>query len=239
MSRILRVCQFGAELQSYTAAFDLQKALAAWRKTDDGVDTLLQLQHPPLYTVGKRGKDDHFKVPAEEIERRGFSIHKIDRGGEVTYHGPGQIVMYPIVHLRQLKLGARAYVEGLEDVMVRMSGIYGISARGQVPGRTGVWIGDKKIGAVGVRISQAVSTHGICFNVSTSLSHYDAIVPCGQKDKEVTSLERELDQTVDFKKAENQLVEVFAERFKYDSVEAVSASGLRTSVPGCQAGNST
>lgn len=92
----------------------------------------------------------------QELQLQGFEIHEIDRGGEVTYHGPGQIILYPIVNLRLLKLGARAYVESLEDVMVRTLGAYGLSSRGQIPGRTGVWIGDAKIGAVGVRISNGV-----------------------------------------------------------------------------------
>ena len=116
----------------------------------------------------------------------------IPRGGETTFHGPGQLVAYPILALRPLGIGARAYVEALEDSMVAVAGAYGVAAHGRVPGRTGVWVGERKLGAVGVRISGGVTTHGLALNVDTDLSAFDAIVPCGAPDKSVTSLAAEV-----------------------------------------------
>jgi lipoate-protein ligase B len=129
---------------------------------------------------------------AQAVAARGVEVATIPRGGETTYHGPGQLVAYPIVALRGLGLGARAYVEGLEDAMVAAAGAYGVSARGRVPGRTGVWVGERKLGAVGVRISHGVTSHGLALNVDTDLAAFDTIVPCGAPDKAATSLAAEV-----------------------------------------------
>ncbi|PRW44247.1 Octanoyltransferase [Chlorella sorokiniana] len=162
------------------------------RRRDEIPDTLLQLEHSPVYTIGKRGSAADFRTAADALAAHGAEIVTIPRGGETTYHGPGQLVVYPIVSLRLLGVGARAYVEGLEDVLVRTLGRYGIAARGRVPGKTGVWVGERKIGAIGVRISQGVTSHGVALNVSTDLSAFQHIVPCGTPDKEVTSIHRQL-----------------------------------------------
>lgn len=132
------------------------------------------LELPPLHPQAVR---DH-----------GIPVVTIPRGGETTYHGPGQLVAYPILSLRGLSLGARAYVETLEDTIIAVAGAYGVAARGRVPGRTGVWVGERKLGAVGVRISYGTTSHGLALNVDTDLSAFDAIVPCGAPDKTVTSL---------------------------------------------------
>lgn len=125
--------------------------------------------------------------------RRHIDIETIPRGGETTYHGPGQLVAYPIVDLRNRSLGARAYVEGLEDALVATVGAFGVQARGRVPGRTGVWVGSRKVAAIGVKISQGVTSHGIALNVDLDLEPFKWIVPCGVPDDDVvTSLAREL-----------------------------------------------
>lgn len=126
------------------------------------------------------------------MRARGVHVEAIPRGGETTYHGPGQLVAYPILALRGLGLGARAYVEALEDAMVAAAGAYGVAARGRVPGRTGVWVGDRKLGAVGVRISRGATSHGLALNVDTDLAAFDAIVPCGAPDRAATSLAAEV-----------------------------------------------
>lgn len=118
----------------------------------------------------------------------GAEVAHIPRGGETTYHGPGQLVAYPILDLRRYGLGARAYVESLEDSMIAVAGAFGVAARGRIPGRTGVWVGERKLGAVGVRISRGVSSHGLALNVDTDLSAFAHIVPCGAPDKVATSL---------------------------------------------------
>ena len=178
-------------------------ALNGGSPTDDArpvPDYVLTLQHAHTYTVGKRGRDEDFKHTVEELGAllRGTpDIVRVPRGGETTYHGPGQLVVYPIVNLRRLRLGARAFVESLEDAMIATAAEYGVTARGRVPGKTGVWVGDRKIGAIGVAISGGVSWHGLAFNVSPDLTAFDHIVACGDEVASVTSLERECRREVD------------------------------------------
>lgn len=194
MGRGLRVFDFGPNLVPYAAALRLQETLHALRKDDVIQDTLLLLQHHPVYTIGKRGKESDFKLPLDEIamQRGGAAIHTAPRGGQVTFHGPGQLVAYPIMSLREVGRGARTFVEGLEDVVIRTNASFGVESRGRVPHATGVWVGERKIAALGIKISQGCSSHGLALNVSTNLSYFDAIVPCGIADKQVTSLELEL-----------------------------------------------
>lgn len=167
-------------------------------------DYVLTLQHDHTYTVGKRGRDDDFKHTVEGLETllgARPEIARVPRGGETTYHGPGQLVVYPIVNLRRLRMGARVFVESLEDAMIDTAAEYGVSARGRVPGKTGVWVGDRKIGAIGVAISGGVSRHGLAFNVAPDLSAFDHIVACGDETARVTSLERECGRDVDLVEA--------------------------------------
>lgn len=192
MSRI-RVTSLNRVPALYSRVLELQKLLFAKRKAGDVDDTLLVLQHSPVYTMGKRGSMDDLKSSMEEIQSKGIEIVSgISRGGETTYHGPGQIVVYPIINLRTLGLGARKYVEALEDAMIDSAAIYGLSCQGRVPGKTGVWLHGNKIGAVGVAISGGVSYHGISFNASPDLSAFRDIVACGDTMSKTTSLEQEL-----------------------------------------------
>ena len=171
-------------------------------------DYVLTLQHDHTYTVGKRGRDEDFKYTVEGLETllgTRPEIVRVPRGGETTYHGPGQLVVYPIVNLRRLRMGARAFVESLEDAMIDTAAEYGVSTRGRVPGKTGVWVGDRKIGAIGVAISGGVSRHGLAFNVAPDLSAFDHIVACGDEAASVTSLERECGRDVDLVEAGSRL----------------------------------
>eukprot|EP00897_Mesotaenium_endlicherianum_P009808 jgi/Mesen1/8856/ME000053S08262 len=155
-------------------------------------DVLLALQHFPVYTVGKRRTVHNLLKSEAALAHLGADICHVERGGDVTFHGPGQVVLYPILNLHLAQLGARRYVEGLEDVMIATAGEYGVRAVGRLPEQTGVWVGDRKLGAVGVRIAGGgVTTHGLAFNADVALSWFDHIVPCGIADKEVTSLCRE------------------------------------------------
>lgn len=176
----------------YARGLKLQEALVKQRHAGEISDTLLVLQHAPVITVGKRSTTHNILAVPEELNRRGVEVHHTERGGDVTWHGPGQIVLYPIVDVRGLGIGARRYVEGLEDVMISAAAKYGIRAQGRMEGETGVWVGKRKIGAVGVRISKGISSHGLAFNVNPDLSYFDLIVPCGIGDKDVTSMEKEL-----------------------------------------------
>mmetsp|Transcript_7358 Transcript_7358/g.9949 ORF Transcript_7358/g.9949 Transcript_7358/m.9949 type:complete len:158 (+) Transcript_7358:436-909(+) len=156
MSRAI-VIKFLRGLVPYSQALKMQETLAAQRLEGSIPDTLLVLQHSPVYTIGKRATVHNILIGHEELARMGAEVHQTKRGGDVTWHGPGQAVLYPILNLRELQLGARAYVEGLEDVMIQAALELGIHAHGRALGETGVWVGERKLGAVGVRISQGIT----------------------------------------------------------------------------------
>ncbi|KAG2425750.1 hypothetical protein HYH02_014966 [Chlamydomonas schloesseri] len=190
--RPLRVLNLAQSLTRYSDGLKLQDSIAVDRKQGLIGDTLVLFQHFPVYTLGKRGRPEDFKKPQKELEAAGVEVCVVPRGGEVTYHGPGQLVAYPIIGVREAGLGARAYVESLEDSVIDCLARYGVTARGRVPGATGVWVEERKVAAIGVRITYGISSHGLALNVCPDLTAFDAIVPCGIPDKEVTSLELEL-----------------------------------------------
>mmetsp|Transcript_31401 Transcript_31401/g.80470 ORF Transcript_31401/g.80470 Transcript_31401/m.80470 type:complete len:227 (-) Transcript_31401:42-722(-) len=222
--RTLTVHHLAAKLLRYREGLALQETLAAARRAGELGDQLLLLQHHPVYTLGKRGSAADFIESIEALKAAGVDVETAPRGGEVTFHGPGQLVAYPIVNIRQLGVGARAWVEGLERSVVSTAALHGVRARGQVPGRTGVWVGERKLAALGVKISHGISTHGLALNVSTDLSFFKNIVPCGLPDKEVTSLERETGRPLQLEGlVAEQLAQSFAREFGYSEV-TVAAS---------------
>lgn len=200
----------------------IQESLAASRKTGEVGDQLLLLQHYPVYTLGKRGSEADFIESIERLKAAGIEVERVPRGGEVTFHGPGQLVAYPVVNIRELGVGARAWVEGLERTVVATAGVYGVQARGQVPGRTGVWVEERKVAALGVKISHGISTHGMALNISTDLSYYSSIVPCGLPDKEVTSLERETGGEVPLDEVAAHYTRAFLREFGYSDVTVLT-----------------
>lgn len=177
-----------AGLVPYGEAWDRQRELVAQRAEAAIGDVLLTLEHPAVYTLGKRADEAHVLWDGRERARRGIELHRVDRGGDVTYHGPGQLVAYPILQLDGLR-NVVDYVRVLETVCVRVAAHFGVGAR-PVPGYTGVWVGDAKLVAIGVRVSShGVTSHGLAFNVTTDLRHFEGIVPCGISDRSVCSLD--------------------------------------------------
>ena len=170
----------------------MQKALVEERRAGRIADLLLLLQHPPVITLGVRGSSrSHITASDAQLASLGIEVHETGRGGDVTFHGPGQIVGYPIIDLRPDRCDVHRYVRDLEEVMIRVCADYGVTA-GRIEGLSGAWVGPGKIGAVGVRISRWITSHGFAFNVSTSLRDFQLIVPCGIADRGVTSLEKEM-----------------------------------------------
>jgi lipoyl(octanoyl) transferase len=194
----------------YAEGLELQQALVEDRRTGRIPDTLLLLEHPPVITLGVKlaAARSHVLASADDLTARGVAVVETGRGGDVTYHGPGQLVAYPILDLRPDRCDVHRYVRDLEEVMIRVCAAFGVNA-GRIPGLSGAWVGDGKIGAVGVRISRWITSHGVAFNVATDLSHFDLIVPCGIIDKRVTSLAREIGRDV----AVGDLVAPFTEAF--------------------------
>ena len=183
---------------AYGTALQLQRTLLEMRKAGRIENTLLLLEHPPVITLGRNARLANVLAPPEFLAQQGVELFDIDRGGDVTFHGPGQLIAYPIFDLRSFdpKVGAVEYVRRLEEVLIRTCGDFGIATQ-RIKGLTGVWtyaLPDKpeaKIAAIGVHISRSVTTHGFALNVSTDLDSFSLIVPCGISDKSVTSLERE------------------------------------------------
>jgi lipoate-protein ligase B len=185
----------------YLEALKLQRFLFDRRKSGDAPDTLLMLEHEPVYTLGRRAVQDHLLAEPPTLAEIGAEVIETDRGGEVTYHGPGQLVMYPIISLREAQLGPITYVRILEQVVIDTLRQYGIRGH-RVVGKTGVWVGGepgskpgpgenptgRKIAAIGVRVSAGVAMHGMALNVSTDLSYFNHIVPCGMPSLPVTSI---------------------------------------------------
>jgi len=171
---------------AYGPALELQQELIAARKAGTAPDHLLLLEHPHVITLGRNGRQENLLASDEIMERAGISFFPTDRGGDVTYHGPGQLVAYPIIDLREWKRDVGAFVRAIEQTIIDTLADYGIEA-GRIPKLTGVWVGDRKIAAIGVHISRWVTSHGLALNVSTDMSYFQYIVPCGLT-KPVTSM---------------------------------------------------
>lgn len=173
----------------YQRAWELQKALAQARCEGRVGDLLLLLEHPHVYTLGRRGQASDVLLSAEELRALGVAVHQIDRGGETTYHGPGQLVGYGILDVKAVG-GPVAYVRGLEQVILATLADYDIAGENGGQGTAGVWVQGAKIAAIGVKVTRGVTTHGFALNVAPDLSYFSHIVACGVRDAEVTSLER-------------------------------------------------
>ena len=203
---------YRAGIIPYAAAHDLQRELVEARKVGLIRDTLLLLEHPPVLTLGRAANSDHILFSREVLAAQGVSVEEVGRGGDVTYHGPGQLVGYPIIDLHPDRMDVRKYVASLEETMIRTAADYGIQAR-RIEGLNGAWVGERKLGAVGVRISRWVTMHGFALNNTTELSHFQLIVPCGISDKGVTSIERETGNGVPMRALHEQVVQHFAELY--------------------------
>ena len=210
-SRTLDVRRLG--LVPYGEALDLQKELVEERRAGRVPDLLMLLQHPPVITLGvRRDSRSHITASEEQLAMHGVEVHEAGRGGDVTYHGPGQIVGYPILDLRPDRCDVHRYVRDLEQVMIRVCADYGIAAH-RVDGLSGAWVGTEKIGAVGVRISRWITSHGFAFNVNTRLEDFQLIVPCGIADRGVTSLGKLLGEELSIEEVEDRFIRRFAEVF--------------------------
>jgi lipoyl(octanoyl) transferase len=195
----------------YRAAWDVQLATHAAVAEGRLAPTLLLVEHPPVITFGKKGGREHLLADPAVLAAQGFSLYDVERGGDVTYHGPGQLVGYPILPVGR---AVRTYLRNLEAVMIAVLAEYGVQGVGS-PGYAGVWVGDEKVVAIGVAIKRNVSFHGFAMNVATDLSHFAYIVPCGIRDKGVTSLSALLGRPVALDEVKPKLVRAFGETFGY------------------------
>jgi lipoyl(octanoyl) transferase len=224
--RELEVRRLG--LVPYDEALAMQRQLVEERRAGRVPDLLLLLQHPAVITLGVKGDGGRANIVAtdERLAELGIAVQETGRGGDVTYHGPGQIVGYPILDLKPDRCDVHRYVRDLEEVMIRVCADYGVTA-GRIKGLTGTWVGAEKIGAIGVRLSRWITSHGFAFNVSTDLDHFKLIVPCGISDRGVTSLERATGRRLPFNDVEDAVVRNFQEIFDRQRIHATLSRSVR------------
>ena len=220
----LRVVDLG--LVPYGEALALQRETREARLAGRAPDTLFLLEHPPTITLGRRGGPSDFITPRDALPGMGFEVYDTDRGGEATYHCPGQLVGYPIVAIRELGLSVPRFVELLEQTLIAC--LAGLHLRAQRrEGSPGVWVGGRKIGAIGVHLKRWVSMHGFALNVCPDLKHFEAIVPCGMEDAEVTSIEAELGRSPAMDEVKERISTSFRRAFGYGGVETEAAMTSR------------
>lgn len=202
--------------RNYQEVWDMQKALQSKRINGEIEDTLLLVEHEPVYTLGKNGDENHLlQNYPEEI-----NIFKVERGGDITFHGPGQLVGYPILDLHNYKLSINWYMRSLEETIINTLQYFGIEGK-RIEGLTGVWVGDNKIAAFGVRVSRWVTMHGFALNVSPDLRYYDGIIPCGLFEYGVISMEKILGHKVEFEHVKQILIHEFSHIFKQNNLEVI------------------
>ena len=234
-SSICRVVSLGSV--DYREAWDLQLRIAEAVRSGEAPNTLLLLEHPHVYTMGRLSKPEHLKLTLGQLTEAGIDVVETDRGGQVTYHGPGQLVAYPVVNLRGWKPpeekppgggaggGPLRYVRTLEQVIIRTLADFQIEAH-LLAGLTGVWVNGAKIGAIGVKISGGVAFHGLSINVNTYLGYYDHIVPCGIEDRPVTSMSQVLGRRVDAEQVRSTTAHRFGQEMGFKMVEGEMGSRL-------------
>jgi lipoyl(octanoyl) transferase len=215
ISRLLRHINLG--LADYKDTWELQKDLMDKRVKNEIPDTLLLLEHPHTYTLGKVADKSNLIGNHDYLKKHDIKVYDIDRGGDITYHGPGQVVGYPIIDLKDWKMDTHLYLRSLEEVIIKVLIDYNIQS-GRKEEYTGVWLGERKICAMGIKVSRWVTMHGFAFNVNTDLSFFNGIIPCGITDKEVTSLENELNKVIKLNEVHQKIINNFKTVFEYDEI---------------------
>ncbi|CAI6056159.1 lipoyl(octanoyl) transferase LipB [Cohnella sp. JJ-181] len=231
--RILDTARLGRI--EYGEAWDLQKALIREIGAGEREDTLLLLEHPPTYTIGTDRHPEHLLMSPDELARRGISVFEIDRGGDITYHGPGQLVGYPLLYLDAEGLDLHKYLRDLEEALIRLLAEFGLQG-GRKPEYTGVWIGDRKVAAIGVKFNRArgrrgfVTSHGFAFNVKRGVEQegFQGIVPCGIQEFGVTSLEAETGLTLTVEEIADRALPHFRDIFGYDGERPLTEAAIRS-----------
>lgn len=224
-------------MMDYGEAWDLQKKLVGEIDREERGEALLLLEHPPTYTIGSDRHPEHLLYGAEELAERGISLYEIDRGGDITYHGPGQLVGYPLLYLDAVGLDLHRYLRTLEEAIIRLLAEFGIEG-GRKPEYTGVWVGDSKIAAIGVKFNKArtrrgfVTSHGFALNVKRGVEQegFRGIVPCGISEYGVTSIEALTGSTLDVEEIGRRIVPHFMEAFGFgsDNGNVIAARSLRS-----------
>jgi len=205
-------------LVSYTDGLRMQEQAVEQIKTGDGSERLLLLEHPHVFTLGRGADPVNILASREQLQSHSIEVHETGRGGDVTYHGPGQLVGYPIINLKPDRCDVHRYVRDVEEVLIRTIADFGVTGE-RIKGLTGVWVGNEKIAAIGVRIARWITSHGFALNVNTDLSYFQMIVPCGITDKGVTSLSQILGRQIQMQEVARVAAHHFGEVFERNVIE--------------------
>jgi len=208
----------------YDKALDLQYEILEKRQRSEIADTLILVEHPPVITLGRQALAANIIATERYIKDQGIGTYHTNRGGDVTYHGYGQVVGYPIVNLKERGMGIREFVGSLEDTFIQLLKEKFEIQASKNPDHTGVWVGNDKITAIGLAVKKGVTMHGFAFNVNTCLEHFNLIVPCGLSDKGVTSVERIMKQSIDFQTVNQWVLQYFTRVFGYDGYRILSCN---------------
>lgn len=221
--RTLIYCDLG--LIDYKDAWDLQKSVHQLRVEKKIEDVLFLLEHPNTYTFGKTADKKNLVEDQKYLDKNNISVYEIDRGGDITYHGPGQVVGYPIIDLNEWKKDTHKYLRSIEEVIIGFLTEYNLTGT-RVDKYTGVWLDNRKICAIGIKVSRWITMHGFAFNINTDLKLFNGIIPCGITDKDVTSLKRELDKEIQLSEVKEKIVRHFKTEFNYDRIEIKSINEI-------------
>lgn len=214
--RKLIYCDLG--FIDYKDAWDLQKSVHQLRVDNKIDDIFFLLEHPHTYTLGKTADKENLVGDKKYLDENKISVYDIDRGGDITYHGPGQIVGYPIISLTNWKQDTHKYLRAIEEVIIKVLNEYGLNGT-RVEKYTGVWLDDRKICAIGIKVSRWITMHGFALNINTDLSLFSGIIPCGINDKDVTSLNKELKREILLSEVKEKIIHHFSAEFNYDQIE--------------------
>ncbi len=202
-NKILTYCDL--DFIDYKESWDLQQEIHSKRVSGEVEDFLFLLEHPNTYTLGKTAHKENLKGSEDYLKENNISVYDIDRGGDITYHGPGQIVGYPIIDLNNWFKDTHKYLRALEEVIIKTCNEYDLNCE-RNPKHTGVWLGDRKIAAIGIKVSRWITMHGFAFNVNTDLNLFNGIIPCGIQDKSVTSLSKELNKEIEYSGSQREII---------------------------------
>jgi lipoyl(octanoyl) transferase len=220
----MRICEAGwLGKVSYSDGIQLQAQAVDNLRSDQAEEQLFLLEHPHVFTLGRAANRANILLTLDELEERGIEVHETGRGGDVTYHGPGQIVGYPIINLKPDRCDVHRYVRDVEEVLIRAIADFGIEGE-RIEGLTGVWVGDEKVAAIGVRIARWITSHGFALNVNTDLSYFQMIVPCGITDKGVASMSKLLGKNIDIEEVARTVTRHFGEVFDREMITAQAES---------------
>lgn len=213
-------------LKDYKEVWDLQKKIHTFKQNNAFNDVIITVEHPPVYTLGKAGDRNHILITDEEMKKRGISYYEIDRGGDITYHGPGQLVVYPIFDLNNYYKDTHRFLRDLEEAVILTLKDLGIES-GREEEYTGVWVGEKKICAIGIKVSRWITMHGLALNVNNDLSYFNKIIPCGIFHKDVTSISSELRKEIDINNISGSVMKNLQSVFKINQITNLELNSLQ------------